>query len=123
MLPLDDEHWSELTHAYGEASDIPPQLARLKADPGRADETFRQLDLWGALDHQNSVFTATFAAVPHLVDAAKRLPPEKRPPQSLPSPVACTGVPSPSVNAELHRRLPPMPGRAVETRSVPRILE
>jgi hypothetical protein len=78
LLPLDDKRWSELTHAYGPAIDIPPKLARLKVEPAKADVTFRQLDLWSALDHQSSVYTATFAAIPHLVDAAKTLPPEKR---------------------------------------------
>lgn len=77
MLPLDDDRWSLLTHAYGVATDIPPLLARLRTDPASADITFRDIDL-GALNHQNSVSTALYAAIPYLVDAAQKLPPEKR---------------------------------------------
>lgn len=77
MLPLNDERWSRLTDAYGSAADIPPQLARLKTDPANADAAFRDIDL-AALNHQSSVSTAMYAAIPHMIDAAQHLPPEKR---------------------------------------------
>ena len=68
MLQLPSTRWAELTHAYGEASDIEEFLTRLAT----GDETAIE-DLSGSLVHQNSVYSASYAAVPHLVDIARRL--------------------------------------------------
>jgi hypothetical protein len=70
LLPLDDPYWSDLRHAYGSASDIPPLLAQLRHFPGESssrDEPW--LSLWSALYHQEDIFEASFAAVPHIVDS------------------------------------------------------
>lgn len=62
VLGLDDPRWNELDHAYGPAGDIPDLLRALE----RGDQ-----ELWDelvpALCHQGCVYTATYAAVPHIV--------------------------------------------------------
>jgi hypothetical protein len=68
MLALDDARWSELTHAYGSASDIPNLLRQLALSPqprGPAAEPF--FSLWSSLCHQGDVYGASYAAVPHIV--------------------------------------------------------
>ena len=72
MLSLDDPEWADLTHAYGSASDIPDLLRLLAAKPGpksdyRAEPWFT---LWSSLCHQGDVYTASYAAVPHVVQIA-----------------------------------------------------
>lgn len=69
MLSLGSMRWSELQHAYGSASNIPPLLESLRTLPkseGRAEPWFT---LWSALAHQGDVYSASFAAVPHVVAA------------------------------------------------------
>src|SRR5215475_8916129 len=76
MLSLDDPRWSELQHAYGVASDIPAllgQLADLPCSHGNAEPWF---SLWSALAHQGDVYSASFAAVPHVI-AALAIDPSK----------------------------------------------
>lgn len=72
MLPLDDPLWSELQHAYGRATDIPELLRALAASPGPCssyrDEPW--FSLWSSLCHQGDVYTASYAAVPHIVKIA-----------------------------------------------------
>ncbi|WP_328907567.1 hypothetical protein OG230_33820 [Streptomyces sp. NBC_00234] len=58
--------WSQLSHAYGSAEDIPALLDRIASDP--APELWN--DLWSALCHQGSVYPASFAALPWLADVA-----------------------------------------------------
>lgn len=62
----DTTDWSRLSHAYGPATDIPAQLARLAAEPDA--ELWN--DLWSALCHQGSVYSASFAALPWLAAVA-----------------------------------------------------
>jgi hypothetical protein len=71
MLPLDDPQWSTLTHAYGPAADIPTLLAKARKDtrPGHEPGS-TWFDLWSALCHQGDTYTASYAAVPHLVALA-----------------------------------------------------
>lgn len=72
MLELDSPRWGELRHAYRRADDIPQFLTELEAYPGakgtmedaRAEPWF---SLWSALCHQGDVYTASYAALPHLV--------------------------------------------------------
>ncbi len=67
MLDLDSPEWASLKHAYGSASDIPDllrQLATLPSSEGSAEPWF---SIWSALAHQGDVYTASFAAVPHVV--------------------------------------------------------
>jgi len=66
MLDLDSLRWSELRQAYGSAEDVPELLTSLDDDDAALD------DLIGALCHQGSVYSASYAAVPHLVAQAGR---------------------------------------------------
>jgi hypothetical protein len=66
-LSLDSPRWGELEHAYGRASDIPALLRQLETLPSSADDQEPWFSLWSALAHQNGVFSASFAAVPHVV--------------------------------------------------------
>ncbi|MER7759198.1 hypothetical protein [Streptomyces sp. NPDC097619] len=58
--------WQELSHAYGPAGDVPALLARIDAE--RDPELWSEL--WSALCHQGSVYSASFAALPWLADTA-----------------------------------------------------
>jgi len=69
VLSLDSPHWSDLQHAYGAANDIPPLLRQLALLPTCKWDEEPWFTLWSALAHQGSVFTASFAAVPHVVAA------------------------------------------------------
>jgi len=71
MLPLDSPHWSQYNHAYGPAADLPALLRRAPLDfqPGHHDGS-TWFDLWSALCHQGDPYTASYAAVPHLVEVA-----------------------------------------------------
>jgi hypothetical protein len=69
MLSLDSPRWSELTHAYGSAEDIPPLLAQLKNLPESKGDEEPWFDLWSALAHQGDVYSASFAAVPFVIEA------------------------------------------------------
>ena len=69
--------WKSLSHAYGEASDIPALIARLSADC--ADPTHPLWEkLWSRLCHQGTVYSASYAALPLLLERAQSLAPEKR---------------------------------------------
>jgi hypothetical protein len=61
-----DAGWAHLSHAYGEASDIPYWLS--KVSPGR-EKAWNEL--WSRLCHQGSVYDASFAALPALLDLAR----------------------------------------------------
>ncbi|WP_340116882.1 hypothetical protein [Pelagibius sp. 7325] len=65
MLALDSSRWAELTDAYGGASRIPILLE--KAAQNRSADG----DLWSSLCHQGDVYTASYAALPHLVEVAR----------------------------------------------------
>lgn len=70
MLALDSPFWSELRHAYGDASDIPALLSQLSSFPSESsyqDEPW--FTLWSSLCHQGDIYSASFAAVPHIVKA------------------------------------------------------
>jgi hypothetical protein len=65
MLELSSKRWAELDHAYGDADDLPTLLPRLR----EVDEDVLNM-VFGSICHQGSVYSASFAAVPHLVHAA-----------------------------------------------------
>ncbi len=72
MLSLDDPTWRTLTHAYGNAVAIPELIRGLAFAPGpsagpRAEPWFT---LWSSLCHQGTVYSASYAAVPHVVRIA-----------------------------------------------------
>lgn len=59
--------WSALEHAYGSATDVPGDLRRL-ASPERSDRESAHDALWGSICHQGTVYPATEAAVPFLLE-------------------------------------------------------
>jgi hypothetical protein len=66
LIELDSNRWSDLEHAYGAASDLPPMLRRLSAgDAGVMSSLF------GSVCHQGSIYSASYAVVAHLMVAAK----------------------------------------------------
>jgi len=69
MLSLESPVWQRLTHAYGKASDVPGLLARLSANtaPANSYKDEPWLSLWSSLCHQGDVYTASYAALPHIV--------------------------------------------------------
>lgn len=68
MLPLDDARWSALSDAYGASSGIPKLLASAEMLPEDANgQTEPYVSLWSALCHQGDVYSASYAALPHLV--------------------------------------------------------
>lgn len=74
MLELSSPRWSELEDAYGTATKIPEllrQLSDLPTDEGDSEPWF---SLWSALAHQGDVYSASFAAVPHVITALARSP-------------------------------------------------
>lgn len=74
MLSLESKRWSELEHAYGSATDIPALLERLGELPKSEGEAEPWFTLWSALTHQGDVYSASFAAVPHVVAALATAP-------------------------------------------------
>ena len=72
MLPLSSPRWTELAHAYGNATDIPELLERAPTETrsgGQPQSAW--FDLWSALCHQGDAYTASYAAAPHLVTMAR----------------------------------------------------
>ncbi len=67
MLSLDSPEWVRLQHAYGSAGDIPDLLRQLASFPASANRGEPWFSLWSALAHQGDVYSASFAAVPHVV--------------------------------------------------------
>jgi hypothetical protein len=67
MLSLDSPVWSTLQHAYGKASDVPDLLRQLEPFPKSDGSAEPWFSIWSALAHQGDVYTASFAAVPHVV--------------------------------------------------------
>ena len=64
-------NWSELTHAYGPATDIPGLLGALRTAPAQRKYTDEPwFSLWSTLCHQGDVYTASYAALPELVKIA-----------------------------------------------------
>ena len=74
MLTLDDPLWHELDHAYGKAADVPGLLRTLASctGPKVSHEDEPWFSLWSSLCHQGEVYTASYAAVPHIVQIASQ---------------------------------------------------
>jgi hypothetical protein len=62
--------WTSLRHAYGDASDVPGLLGQVVPDPKA--EVWDAL--WSRLCHQGSVYSASFAALPFLLEHARQWP-------------------------------------------------
>lgn len=71
MLSLESPRWESLSHAYSSASNIPTILRDLQHESPSVWEQAWD-DAWGALCHQGTVYTATYAAIPYIVDLADR---------------------------------------------------
>lgn len=79
MLDINSPQWKNLTHAYGSAADIPALLEQLKTAPPQRDGTVEPwYSLWSALCHQYDVYTASYAALPHIVAIAGSRPVSER---------------------------------------------
>ncbi len=76
MLCLSRDRWLELNHAYGAAGNIPELLRQLDNVPSSANNAEPWFSLWSSLAHQGEVYSATFAAVPHVVEAIASKPTE-----------------------------------------------
>jgi hypothetical protein len=66
--------WGRLSHAYGDADDLPDLLAQMAPDaPGEVWD-----ELASRLCHQGTVYSASFAALPALEEAARGWRPAER---------------------------------------------
>ena len=74
MLSLESHRWAELKHAYGAAGNIPSLLRQLVDLPSSESDAEPWFTLWSALAHQGDVYSASFAAVPHVVNALASAP-------------------------------------------------
>jgi hypothetical protein len=64
-----------LHHAYGAAIDVPALLERIGAFPAEPDwQAEPWFSLWSALYHQGDIYSASIAAVPHIVSALATAP-------------------------------------------------
>jgi len=83
MLPLTDPRWATLKTAYGEPS-LAPVLARLLTEPllfaPESERPTLEDEIWTQIYHQRTLYPATIAAVPHIVQAIRRLAPAERMP-------------------------------------------
>ena len=73
MLPLNDPRWRELRHAYGAGDDVATWLAELRATTPLCHD-LSEMHPWESLCHQWTVYPATFAAIPHVVDIVSQHP-------------------------------------------------
>jgi hypothetical protein len=74
LLSLDSHRWSELRHAYGAAGDTPALLRELSSLPASDGDAEPWFSIWSSLAHQGDVYSASFAAVPHVVAALATAP-------------------------------------------------
>ena len=66
LKDLENISWIHLTHAYGEAGDVPRNLKRLASlDANVRDEALFNLGM--TILHQGSLYSATTAAIPFLL--------------------------------------------------------
>ncbi|WP_299303249.1 hypothetical protein [uncultured Litoreibacter sp.] len=72
MLELENSRWSSLTHAYGAAQDVPELIRQLQSatQPKESYKSEPWFSLWSCLCHQDEVFDASYAALPHIVEIA-----------------------------------------------------
>ena len=75
MIPLEKAAWREFRHAYGSADDMPELLRQLADFPPEIDSRTEPFySLWSALCHQDDVYSASYAAIPHIVSCVDRDP-------------------------------------------------
>ena len=66
-LALASSRWHELTQAYGAADDIPRLLEALATVAGDTERMELWFGVWATLCPDSRVYTAAYAAVPHLL--------------------------------------------------------
>lgn len=66
--------WKAISHAYGDASNIPGLIEQLSTDSSDA----ALHELWGCLCHQGTVYAASYAALAPLAVVAESMPPSQR---------------------------------------------
>ena len=66
-LSLASPRWRELAQAHGAADDIPRLLEALATMEGDAERTQLWFGVWATLCPDGRVYTAAYAAVPHLL--------------------------------------------------------
>lgn len=82
MLDLNSSRWGELKHAYGRADGDPDtrevlrQLYTVSNNAALPNELSEEL--WSSICHQGTVYTASYAALPHIVEITKERLPEHR---------------------------------------------
>src|SRR5438045_5631562 len=74
MISLDSNTWAVLSHAYGSAADVPILLRGLETYPECSANEEPYQTLWSSLCHQGDVYTASYAAVPHILALAQANP-------------------------------------------------
>ncbi|ROU07053.1 hypothetical protein [Lysobacter enzymogenes] len=100
--------WSELQDAYGPADEVPTLLAALDPDPAAQVWT----ELWSRICHQGTVYSASYPALPWLLDAARGWAPPAR---VMPVSLAATILASPQTGADERARYAAL---AVELRAL-----
>ena len=72
MLPFSSARWRELNQAHGTGRDIPGLLAHAPVErrPSHRPDTI-WFELWSSLCPQGTTYSASYAAVPHLLRIAK----------------------------------------------------
>lgn len=75
MLALDSDRWGQLNTAYGQGASIPKLIRALESlPPAEKNREEPYFSLWSALCHQGDIYTASYAAVPHLVRVISTAP-------------------------------------------------
>ncbi len=102
MLELSSPVWAELDDAYGSGQQIPSLLEQLTVTSDLHDwDSQLWQSLWSRLCHQRDVYTASYAALPHLVAiTASRLVPER---------IVCLALVGSIEAARHHEDSPPIP--------------
>lgn len=85
MLPLDSKKWDELGGTYGATSahrKIAEFVDFLDSNPAESEIQKRyrefEIEIYDELSHQQTTWTSAIAAVPHLLEIAKRVPDDCR---------------------------------------------
>jgi hypothetical protein len=79
VVPLDSPRWKALSHAYGSAGDVPDLIRAIEAEkvPNHRDGG-TWFEVYSSLFHQYSTYSATYAALPHIVRVAELGTPGQR---------------------------------------------
>jgi hypothetical protein len=78
MLSLTSPRWAELEQGYGTAEDVPRLLHVLATTDDTSARAEVWFALWRMLCRPDAVFTAAYAAAPHLLDTAAGFALEER---------------------------------------------